>query len=608
MPTDTAPRNALASSPTPVTDTFDLDMERLGIVDTFAPTATLHCRRPITAPTTTGLPTMSLGTSGSEIWTEGEKLGEGGMGVVYAVTDTVLVRTVAMKRARREGGPRAAHTLIAEARTLAALDHPNVVPVHSLGLDTEGSPILVMKRVSGRRWSDLIREGRSLKRDLHILLEVTDALRFAHARGLLHRDLKPDNIMVGEFGEVYLMDWGCACRIDEQSTREIVGTPAYMAPEMLRIGAPIGPATDVFLLGGLLQEAVTGQPRHTGRTVREVIESAMACRPMTWGPEVPAALGTIIERACARAIEDRYPTVEAFAAAIQDFVAHQAAALVAARATAALARLRAAVAANDAGAEVLFAECRFGFQGALEGWPDCEEAQTGLAQAYALYLPWKIRIGELGTAEALLPEVEPEAGRRWAAEIASARKAQALAVATLHNLDLSVASRERRSLAIGVFVTGLMVVAFGKPPDPSVTHLVWDHVMLACHPVLVVMVWVFILRRRIFVNRVSRSIVMAILLLLLGQVLHRALGLWTGSPLAEILRGDSILMGVGLAVLALSTHIALVLAAIPYLLGAAAMTARPDLVVQIFPAAMMLSSGIIALAFVLHAQQQRKAP
>ena len=576
-------------------DTFDLGVD--GIDDTLAPTSTLHRRLPTGPAGVSFLPAVMLGPSEAPGLTQGEQLGEGGMGVVYAAEDALLARSVAVKRPRPEAGTRAANALIAEARTLAGLDHPNVVPVHALGRDETGAPILVMKRVRGQRWSDLVREGRDLDRDLGILLEVCDAVRFAHARGLLHRDIKLDNVMVGGFGEVYLMDLGCACGLDEGVTRELVGTPTCMAPEMVRTGAAIGPPTDVFLLGATLHEALTGVPRNAGRTQREVLASAIAARPAVWGPEVPPALGAVVDRACAPALAERYPTVEAFTAAVRGFLVHRQAAALATRAGAVLARLQAAVAAGDPRAETLFAECRFGFRSALDGWPGCEEAREGLAQAHAAYVPWKIRIGELDTAEALLPEVEPAAAARWGAELAGARRAAAGRAATLHSLDLSVAARERRNLAFAVLVTSVLSVPVVQFLEPDRARTTVAHVLLAAHSVLMFLAWLLPFRRRILANRVSRSIVVSVLIMLVAQVFHRVLGWQTDTPLGEVLRADCVLTGVGICVLAACTNPALMLAAIPNFAGAVAIAMWPDRAMEVFPVSSLLGTAVIVVGF-----------
>ena len=165
------------------------------------------------------------------------------------------------------------------------LEHPNIVPVHFVELGSDGAPLVVMKRVAGTEWNKLIDRADEVKRrfgttdlltwNLDILMSVLDALRFAHHRGVIHRDVKPSNVMIGDFGEVYLLDWGIAVSLrDDPSGRlptlssrpELAGTPAYLAPEMRgRPGSPRqSERTDVYLAGAVLYEIVTGAPPHRG--------------------------------------------------------------------------------------------------------------------------------------------------------------------------------------------------------------------------------------------------------------------------------------------------------------------------------------------------------
>ena len=146
-----------------------------------------------------------------ERYRDPERIGEGGTGEVQSVHDTVLRREVAIKRLRATGAS-ARDRFVAEAQVTAQLDHPNIVPVHDLGTDADGRPFLVMKRVRGRSLTDiLLAEPKpSIEQKLRIFQKICDAVSYAHAHRVLHRDLKPDNVMVGAFGEVLVMDWGLA--------------------------------------------------------------------------------------------------------------------------------------------------------------------------------------------------------------------------------------------------------------------------------------------------------------------------------------------------------------------------------------------------------------
>jgi eukaryotic-like serine/threonine-protein kinase len=180
-------------------------------------------------------------------------LGRGGMGVVYLARDTALDREVALKVFDRPPGE------ANEARIIARLEHPGIVPVHDFGELPDGRLFYAMKRVRGDRLDRWMAAGRDITERLAVFLRVCEAVAFAHAHGVVHRDLKPENVMVGEFGEVLVLDWGvaatnanadCGMRIADSGV--VVGTPEYMAPEQARGDAVVDQRADVFALGAML--------------------------------------------------------------------------------------------------------------------------------------------------------------------------------------------------------------------------------------------------------------------------------------------------------------------------------------------------------------------
>ena len=186
-------------------------------------------------------------------------LGRGGMGVVYLARDTALDREVALKIFDRPPGE------ANEARIIARLEHPGIVPVHDFGELPDGRLFYAMKRVRGDRLDRWMAAGRDITERLAVFLRVCEAVAFAHAHGVVHRDLKPENVMVGEFGEVLVLDWGvaatdataeCGMRIAEPGL--VVGTPEYMAPEQARGDALVDQRADVFALGAMLADITRG--------------------------------------------------------------------------------------------------------------------------------------------------------------------------------------------------------------------------------------------------------------------------------------------------------------------------------------------------------------
>ncbi|MFN7628522.1 MAG: serine/threonine-protein kinase, partial [Pirellula sp.] len=162
-----------------------------------------------------------------------KKLGEGGMGVVYAAIQKALDRKVAIKAIKSgvEVSFDAKKKFYYEARITGDLDHPNIVPIHEIGTQDDGTLFYSMKMVDGKPWQDAI-GSRTRDENIEIFMKVCDAVAFAHSRNVIHRDLKPENVMIGAFGEVLVMDWGLAIQLPAKHSFSMSGTPAYMSPEM----------------------------------------------------------------------------------------------------------------------------------------------------------------------------------------------------------------------------------------------------------------------------------------------------------------------------------------------------------------------------------------
>jgi hypothetical protein len=273
-------------------------------------------------------------------------LGRGGMGAVLRVRDRVLNRDVAMKTL--DGlGPEWAGTFVEEAQITAQLDHPNIVSVHDLGGAKSDKRFFTMKMVRGMTLTAWLGQNLTdrtssdqLAEAIEVFLKVCDALSFAHARGVVHGDIKPDNIMVGTFGEVYVMDWGLAHLVEAcdptvgrvKIARPVssprfsdgpLGTPAYMPPEQA-VGrvAEIEPRSDVFALGAILYHILVGGPPFVGDTVDDIVAAARDARfapPEVAAPPgtVPPGLARVVERAMRREKDERYPDVKTLKLEVQ---------------------------------------------------------------------------------------------------------------------------------------------------------------------------------------------------------------------------------------------------------------------------------------------------
>lgn len=194
-----------------------------------------------------------------------EKIGTGGTASVYLARDRDLDRNVAIKVRH---APQSHERMLKEAQIIAQLEHPGILPVHDIGFLPDGRIYYVMKRVKGQRLDDFVRNSPSLAERMRVFLRICEAVAFAHSQGVIHRDLKPDNVMIGDFGEVLVIDWGV----------DVLGTPGYMAPEQEQGRSSAGdPRTDVYGLGGLLAFVL---PEHPPRALLEISRKARAANPV----------------------------------------------------------------------------------------------------------------------------------------------------------------------------------------------------------------------------------------------------------------------------------------------------------------------------------------
>jgi eukaryotic-like serine/threonine-protein kinase len=265
------------------------------------------------------------------------ELAVGGMGAVDVVLDRALGRQVARKTISQ--GLDSVHfreMFVREARILGLLEHPNIVPVYDLGEDDAGRLYFTMRLVQGRSLREVLRAGPPAPRDivtlldlLDVIVKLCDALAFAHSRGVLHCDLKPANIMVGDFGQVFLMDWGVARLIGARSVRVrgagrpgtsptdfmAIGTPAYMSPEQARgQRSRLDERSDVFQVGALVYEILTGRRPYRGTRRQQTLVRASQGRfrppsaVLGGAGKVPAELERIVLKAMALRPSDRYST------------------------------------------------------------------------------------------------------------------------------------------------------------------------------------------------------------------------------------------------------------------------------------------------------------
>jgi eukaryotic-like serine/threonine-protein kinase len=535
----------------------------------------------------------------------GRTLGRGGMGLVRLAEQRSLRREVAVKTLQGDtADPTAASELLEEAWTTGMLEHPNIVPVHGLGVDERGAPMLVMKRIEGVAWNEAIADAEALpehfrgdsplESHLRILMQVCQAAHFAHSRGIVHRDLKPSNVMLGSYGEVYVVDWGLAMHLQKASTpidraQAISGTPAYMAPEMAagQLEA-IGPHTDVYLLGSLLHEILTGRPRHAGETILETLQAAHQSAPPQLPAEVPKALAAVVTRATARDPSARYASADVFRRAVADYLRYRESHRLYQDAYQRLERLRGCLAGAEASATSgdararlyeLFAECRFAFEHARRIWPAHEDAARGLRQATEVMAIFELDRGDEQAASLHLAELgapSPELVDRLT-ELRTKRAREAAEVERLkalrHAIDVRVGARQLAWLCLlsgfimaAIPLTLAWITGWGGNPYPS---------YLAAVPMIVAAlgagVWLF--RRQLIANRAASSLVSALFAVLFGLQLFRMLSWELGVSITDAWALENLFLLTTTALSGLFVDKRLVIASLGFAVNTAAVVA-----------------------------------
>ncbi len=292
-------------------------------------------------------------------------IGEGGMGIVYLAQQHSLSRNIAVKMLRpdaieNEHADLYRQFFACEALVTGDLEHPNIVPVHTMGTDSNNNPFFTMKLIQGVSWSDLLHPDQmpselagketilerssnmTLRDHLNIFLKVCDAIAYAHSKNIIHRDLKPSNVMIGAFGEVLVMDWGLAVDVREKplpplkglpksGVSTVAGTPYYMAPEqVLGNGTMLSLATDIFMLGAILYEVLTGFSPYGKEkewdSIVNLIANADMPSPREQAPlrDIPQELAAIAMKAMSREPVDRFASVIEMQGSVDRFLSGEA--------------------------------------------------------------------------------------------------------------------------------------------------------------------------------------------------------------------------------------------------------------------------------------------
>jgi eukaryotic-like serine/threonine-protein kinase len=563
---------------------------------------------------------LEPGESGAAGFSVGAILGEGGMGLVSEAHEHVLERPVAIKRLRPSlhNNEAASSLLIEEAIVTGGLEHPNVVPVHALGADGAGRPAIVMKRLDGVPWRTLIHDTDHhrliqvqdrLRFHLEVLMQVCNALHYAHSRGIVHRDVKPENVIVGSYGEVYVLDWGASFVASRHGESEaLVGTLAYMAPEMLLgSGAFVTAATDVYLLGATLHELLTGVPPHAASDIEAALLSIHRAGDVVYPPDAPAELGALCHAAMHRDPNARPASALAFKEAIERYLDHRGSYALAAAATKRLGQLMEVCLADSPERGLtsrLYIECCFGYRQALDAWVDNPAARSGLQQAGEIMLRFELGRRNYEGACAVLEQLpnatadhreDVEALRRE--RDAEGRDVERLRdIARQHDPTEASGARAASALATGVVLAALFV-ALGRayPRAQGLSHQTIASVALSLGVALAGAVYA--LRHKLLATRINRYLSASIFAITGTCVMVHLIGGWLDAPVVYGLAADLMVSGAVVTTVGANLHAGLVAVGFVYLAGAAAAGLIPEHVLEVVAATFLVSHVVVAITW-----------
>ncbi len=338
-------------------------------------------------------------------------LGAGAMGEVYVARQTSVDRDVAFKKQILKKGKsrrkliRDRNKFLFEAQVTANLDHPNIVAIHDMGRDQSGDVFYCMELVRGKPWEDVI-AGMTLEENLEVLLKVIDGVAYAHSKNTIHRDLKPENTMLGNFGEVLIMDWGLGVNLDHGPPQSMGGTPAFMAPEMAQREIEyVGKHSDIYLLGAILFLIVTGEAPHIGEDAWKCLDNARENNIVdtsSFERTIDKRLLAIALKAMATEPEDRYANPEQLRTAIENYQSNQLSIKLAERSEQ---ELNSAMKNSD---YELFSKSMFGFREALSLWKENAVAESGLQRSKMEYAECALQKQDFELGMSLLDPNAPD--------------------------------------------------------------------------------------------------------------------------------------------------------------------------------------------------------
>ena len=532
------------SKPVPLGQTLQLTQEPPAAKKTPGGLSTVACQEKVS----------SVDDSDSELMLR-EVIGEGGMGRVYLADQIPLQREVVVKKALPGGDVKQKTSrLLQESLLTGRLQHPNIIPVYQLGLDDDGRPLLVMKRVQGEEWGKLLHREREddqtpskafLERHIRILFQVCNAIAFAHSQGIIHRDIKPENVMVGSFGEVYLIDWGIAVSLREvdrgylpfvSDQPGIWGTPTYMAPEMAEPSQnSLGLHTDIYLLGATLYEILTGEPPHQGEDITDMLADILDPTPPAFSESLPADIITICKKSMAFEPEERFPSVDAFREALEDFLLHRESYILGQAAGVQLQRFLKRLSEQKGRTlsrqekditEEAFRASYFGYRAALDVWKGNELARQELQSLLEHLISDALEREDVETPERWLSELPvPNVAleSRWETMKREKEKRYQELERLAFEQDLTIGARTRQRITLTMAIVWGTLSILGDVSEllgiRTTNH--WDYVGMNLLFALFLAFALRIQRKVLFENDVNRQVVGMNLLFVVVVLLQR---------------------------------------------------------------------------------------
>jgi eukaryotic-like serine/threonine-protein kinase len=483
-------------------------------------------------------------------------IAEGGMGRIFEGSQRYPERKVAIKKSKKNT-VEDQQQLLHEAMIVGALEHPNIIPVHQILISAEEGHSVVMKRIHGISFKQKIVDGCSLLETLQILLPVCNAVEYAHSQGIVHRDIKPSNIMIGHFGEVYLLDWGLALNLSDKQ-KGVVGSPSFMAPEMLYSDTTkITEQTDVYLLGATLHYAITGKAKHAGKNIKGIVSQIQKSQPYHYAPHIPEQLGQLINSACEKNAERRPESVRVLRETIEELVQHWPAlqltqeALVRAFEVSQIRTCQTVNVDQVQSCHQIFTLARQDFEYALRIWPDNSLALDGLEKLLVDMI--NIHIQQNESAAALLlysnlqnkfPELlEKIEKQRKKSDQLDPEQQRLLKLGEEH--DFVRAQEASAPFAALIALSALLIALWANYAYVYEQQQLSNHLLFSSSVAVLLIVCLLIFYRRedLFYNKAARGMYVEVIGTLFTISFNRLVGIWYEIDVNALMSVDCFIIG-----------------------------------------------------------------